>query len=60
MQQHLADILLQPLDLLADGRLRAVDALPGAGEAAGIDHRDKAAQELQIEHGCLHSKINWQ
>jgi hypothetical protein len=58
MQQHLTDILLQPLDLLADGGLRAVDALARAGKAAGIDHRDEAAQELQIEHGRLHSKIH--
>jgi hypothetical protein len=27
-----------------------MDALPGAGEAAGIDHRDEALQKLQIEH----------
>ena len=58
VQQHLADILLQPLDLLADGRLRAVDALARAGKAAGLDHRDEAAQKLQIEHGRLHSKIH--
>src|SRR5207247_7738017 len=44
------DILLQPLDLLADGRLGAVDALAGAGEAAGIDHRNEAAQQVEIEH----------
>src|SRR5439155_5842112 len=45
------DVLLQPLDLLADGRLRAMDALAGAGEPAGIDHGDEAAQEFEIEHG---------
>ena len=50
VQQRLADIVFQPLDLLADGRLRAVDAFAGAGEAAGIDDGNETAQELQIEH----------
>ena len=58
IEQRPADIVLQPLDLLADGRLGAVDALPGAGEAAGVDHRDETAQQLQIEHASLHSKIH--
>jgi hypothetical protein len=39
-------VLLQPLDLLADGRLGTMDALAGAGEAAGIDHRDETAQQF--------------
>ncbi len=60
MQQHLADVFLQPLDLLADGRLGAVDACAGPGEAAGLDHRHEAAQQLEIEHGGLHSKIHLQ
>src|SRR6185295_14769374 len=51
VEQWLADIVFQPLDLLADGRLGAVNAFAGAGEAAGIDDGDETAQELQIEHG---------
>src|SRR5207248_8524606 len=50
VQKRLADIVLQPLDLLADGRLGAVDAFAGAGEAAGIDHRDETAEQLKIKH----------
>jgi hypothetical protein len=30
--------------------LRAVNALARPGEATGINHRDKAAQEVEIEH----------
>jgi hypothetical protein len=59
VKQYLAEIVLQPPDLLAHGRLRAVDTLAGAGEAAGFDHRDEAPQQLQIEHVGLHSKIHW-
>ncbi len=51
VQQRLADIVFQPLDLLADGGLGAVDAFAGAGEAAGIDHGHETAQQLQVEHG---------
>jgi hypothetical protein len=39
-----------------------MDALAGAGEAAGVDHRDETAQKLQIEHLpalSVHSKIHW-
>jgi hypothetical protein len=50
VEQRLADIVLQPLDLLADGRLGAMDPLAGARETAGIDHRNETAQKLQIEH----------
>jgi hypothetical protein len=35
-----------------------MDALAGAGEAAGVDHRDEAPQKLEIEHAGLHSKIH--
>jgi hypothetical protein len=37
MQQRAAKNFLQPSDLLADGRLGAVDALAGAGKATRID-----------------------
>ena len=56
IEQGLADIVLQPLDLLAHGGLGAVDPLAGAGKAAGIDHRDETAQQFQIEHGILPSR----
>jgi len=45
------DILLEPPDLLAHGRLRAVDALARAGEAARVDHGNEAAQEVEVQHG---------
>jgi hypothetical protein len=35
-----------------------MDALAGAGKTAGIDHRDEAAQKLQVEHTSLHSEIH--
>jgi hypothetical protein len=35
-----------------------MDALAGAGEAPGVDHRDEAAQQFEIEHRWPHSKIN--
>jgi hypothetical protein len=30
-----------------------VNALTGPGETAGFDHRDKAAQQFEIEHSGL-------
>src|ERR1700730_3821895 len=59
VQQRLPDIGLQPLDLLADGRLRAMNAFPGAGKTAGIHHRNKAAQQFEIEHGGCHLYFHW-
>jgi hypothetical protein len=51
MQQGTAHRLLQSPDLLAHRRLRAMNPLAGAGETAGIDNRDKAAEQVEIEHG---------
>jgi hypothetical protein len=50
MQQRAAKGLLQSSDLLADGRLGAVDPLAGTGEATCIDDRDKASEQAEIEH----------
>src|SRR5262249_57908747 len=50
MQQGIAQALFQPPDLLAHGRLRAVDALARAGEASGVDHREEAAEKVEIQH----------
>jgi hypothetical protein len=36
--------------LLAHGRLSAVNALASAGKTAQIDDRDKAAEQIEIEH----------
>jgi hypothetical protein len=36
--------------LLAHRRLGTVNALAGAGKAARIDDRDKAAEQIEIEH----------
>jgi hypothetical protein len=43
MKQRPTELFLEPLDLLADGGLSAMDPLTGTGEAAGIHHRDKTA-----------------
>jgi hypothetical protein len=51
MDELAAARILEPPDLLAHRRLRAMDPLAGAGEAAGVDHRDEAAQEIEVEHG---------
>ena len=51
-KQAVADAVLQPLDLLADGRLRQMNALGRACKPAGFDHRDEAAQQIEIQ---LHS-----
>jgi hypothetical protein len=51
MEQRLADILLQPLDLLADGRLGAMHPLASAGKTTCVDNRDEAAQQLEVQHG---------
>jgi hypothetical protein len=36
-----------------------VNALPGAGEPAGIDHRNKALQQLQVEHVRVVELYEW-
>jgi hypothetical protein len=43
LQQRIAETVFQPSDLLAHGRLRAMNALARAGEAAGVDDRDETA-----------------
>lgn len=48
-EQRLADILLQKLDLVADGRLRHAELLAGAGEAQVPRHRLEDAQRIQRE-----------
>jgi hypothetical protein len=41
VEQRLAEFAFQPLDLGADGRLRDVDALSGAGEIGLLGDRDE-------------------
>ena len=48
VQQAHPQVLLQPDDLLADGRLGQVQALRRTGEVAGFDHADKTAQQHGI------------
>jgi hypothetical protein len=50
MQQRPVKVLLQTPDLLAYGRLGAVNAFTSAGKAASVDNRDKAAKQIEIEH----------
>src|SRR5262249_44883769 len=52
VQQRIAERLLETPDLLAHGRLSSVDAFARAGEATGVDNGDKAAQELEVQHGA--------
>ena len=51
--------LLQAPDLLAYGRLGSVYALASAGEITGVDDRDKAAEQFEIEHNPIHSCFHW-
>jgi hypothetical protein len=43
-------MVFQTFDLLADGRLRAMNAFTRAGKPTGIDHRHEATQQLEIQH----------
>jgi hypothetical protein len=52
MQQRAAKALLQAPDLLAHGRLGAMDALTSTGNPARIHNRDKAAEQIEVEHRC--------
>ncbi|MNT52999.1 hypothetical protein D3C72_1900610 [compost metagenome] len=54
VQQRAAELLLEAPHLLADGGLGQVDALTGAGEAAGLYDGDKTAQQLGIQHVRFH------
>src|SRR5262249_26220531 len=51
VEQRMPDRVLEPLDLLAHRRLRTMHALARAGESAGVDDRDKTAQQIEVEHG---------
>src|SRR5262245_56317626 len=59
VQERIAERVFQSLDLLAHGGLRAMDALACAGEAAGIDDRDEAAEEVELKHDSTYSCFNW-
>src|SRR5438128_1414259 len=48
-EQRLAGQLFQPLELLADGALRAVEAASGAGDAAGLRYRQKRSNDADID-----------
>jgi hypothetical protein len=54
MQKGPADVHLKPLDLLADGGLRPVNALTRTRKTAGIHNRDEASQEIEIQHDFIH------
>ena len=51
MQEGITEGVFQSPDLLADRRLRAVNALACAGEATGINDGDEAAEKVDVEHG---------
>ncbi|MNE41009.1 hypothetical protein D3C80_1350580 [compost metagenome] len=50
-QPHL-QLLLQPGDALADGRLGQVQPFPGAGEASGLGDGNKGIEVGQV-HSCI-------
>ena len=51
-EQAPVELLLKPLDLEADRRLREPDPLAGRGEAAAVGDREEAAQKIGIEVGA--------
>ena len=54
-EERRADFFLELLDALADGRLRAADALGGAGEGALFDDGEEML-ELQEVHEIVSSE----
>jgi hypothetical protein len=52
VEQPHVQLLLQPGDAFADGRLGQVQAFAGAGEAAGFGDGDKGIEVGQV-HGCI-------
>jgi hypothetical protein len=60
MQQRTAKVVLEAPDLLAHGRLGAVNTFASAGKAAGLDDRDKPGEQIEIEHLTrVHSDSYW-
>ena len=49
IEQLDAEQLLEPLQLLADGGLREVQKVRGAGDAAGLDDRYERTQQPDID-----------
>ena len=49
LEQLGAEHLLEPLDLLADGRLREVEQAGGARHAARLDDGNEGAQQGDID-----------
>ncbi len=50
LQERSPEHVLEPFDLLADGRLGAMDPLAGPGEPAGINHRHETSKKINIHH----------
>jgi hypothetical protein len=51
----------KPLDLLAHRRLRQVEPFGRSVESTALSHRNKGAQQLEIQHGtdpCSQSMIS--
>src|SRR5256885_10928729 len=53
--QRVADLLLQPLHLLGDGRLRAPHLHGGGGKAVVAGNGGQGAQQVQVKR--LHTSI---
>src|SRR5258707_41423 len=50
-EQRAPGLELQPLDLLADGRLREIEPPGGPVKAAVIGDGNEGAEQFEIEHG---------
>jgi hypothetical protein len=48
-EERPSDDFLEPVDLLADGRLGASNPAPGRGQPAGIDDRDEGAEQRDVK-----------
>ena len=48
LHEHPADLLLEAVDVLADGRLLDAELGGGAGEAAGLLDGEKGREQLRI------------
>jgi hypothetical protein len=54
VQQGLAHLFFQALDLQADGRLAAAQALGGGREAAAVGNGHQGAQQVQVQVSRVH------
>lgn len=56
LEQLGAEMVFQQLDLVRERRLRQIEQLRGAHQAAGVTQRDDGAQVSQFEDGLHHER----